>query len=121
MKSRVGSKGFWIAMTILLLFILYWGTGFLLVLKQQRDKAAVRQYIGRVQPMLAADPRFKEVRFMGYSCDNVMYPYMPIFGTVSSQEDWDALDNLIRTCKPPVSIWVREVRVVPDHAMPKVP
>lgn len=121
MKSRVGSKGFWIAITTLLLFVLYWGAMSLLGLKQRRDKAAVREYITRVQPLLAADSRFKEVRLMGYSCDNVMYPYMPIFGTVLSQKDWDDLNRIIQTSKPPVSIWVPSVRVVPDHPPPKVP
>jgi hypothetical protein len=93
----------------------------LLGLKQRRDKAAVREYITRVQPILAADSRFKNVRLMGYSCDNVLYPYMPIFGTVPSKEDWDALNYLIQTSKPPVSTWMGSVRVVPDRALPKVP
>lgn len=121
MKSRVGSKGFWIVITVLLLFMLYWGAMSLLGLKQRRDKAAVRDYIARVQPILAADSRFKEVRLMGYSCDNVMYLYMPIFGTVPSQRDWDALNYLIQTSKPPVFTWVGSVRVVRDHSSPKVP
>lgn len=121
MKSRVGSKGFWIAITVLLLFTLYWGAMSLLGLKQRRDKAAVRAYITRVQPILAADFRFKDVRLMGYSCDNVMYPYMPISGTVSSQKDWDTLNNLIQTSKPPVSAWVGSVRVISDHVLLKVP
>ena len=118
MKSRVGSKGFWIAITILLLFVLYWGAISLLGLKQSRDKAAVREYIKRVQPILAADSRFKNVRLMGYSCDNVMYPYMPISGTVPSKRDWDDLNHVIQTSRPPVSIWVPSVRVAPDHAEP---
>ena len=101
--------------------MLYWGAMSLLGLKQRRDKAAVRDYIARVQTILAADSRFKEVRLMGYSCDNVMYPYMPIFGTVSSQRDWDDLNRIIQTSKPPVSIWVPSVRVAPDHALPKIP
>jgi hypothetical protein len=121
MKSRVGSKGFWIAITVLLLLTLYWGGISLLGLKQRRDKAVVRAFITRVQPILAADSRFKDVRLMGYSCDNVMYPYMPIFGTVPSQKDWIALNDIIQTSKPPVSIWVRSVQVLSDHAPPKVP
>jgi len=121
MKSRVGSRGFWVAIAALSIFVLWWGVMSLFVLKQNRDKAAVREYTTRVRPMLAADPRFKDVQLMGYSCDNVMYPYMPIFGKVSSQEDWDALDNLIQTCKPPVAIWVRSVRVAPEQSPPKAP
>ncbi len=121
MNSRVGCRGFRIAIAALLLLVLYWGVMSLLGLKQRRDKAAVREYINRVQPMLAADPRFKEVRLVGYSCDNVMYPYIPVFGTVPSQEDWEALGNLIRTSKPPASISLGLVRAVPEHRTPKVP
>ncbi len=121
MMSRIGSKGFWIAITILLLIVLSWGAMSLLGLKQRRDMAAVREYIIRVQPILAADSRFKDVRLLGYSCDNVMHPYMPILGTVQSQKDWEALNCIIQTSKPPVSIWVASVFVVPDQAPPKVP
>jgi hypothetical protein len=123
MKSRVGSKGFWVAIVVLLLFMLYWGAMSLLGLKQRRDKVAVRDYIARVQPVLAADPRFKEVRLLGYSCDdNVMYPYIPVSGTVPSQTDWEALNHLIQTSKPPVSISLFVVRVVAtDRSPPKTP
>jgi hypothetical protein len=118
MKSRVGSRGFWSAITVILLFLLFWGAVSLLGLKQRRDKEAVREYITRVRPILAADSRFKDVRLMGYSCDSVWSPYIPIDGTVPSQNDWNALNNIIQTSKPPVSIWVPSVRVVPDHALP---
>ena len=119
MTSRVGSKGFWIAITALVMLSLYWGSMSLLGLKQRRDKAAVRAYVAKVQPLLTSDPRFKDVRLMGYSCDNVMCPYMPIFGMVTSQEDWNALDTLIQTSHPPVSIWVKSVRVRQEnHKIP---
>jgi hypothetical protein len=67
MKARVVSREFWIAMTVILLFLLYWGAGSLLGLKQRRDKEAVRKYITRVRPILAAESRFKNVSLMGYS------------------------------------------------------
>jgi hypothetical protein len=111
MKSRVGSKGFWIVIALLMLIVIAWGSITLLDLKQRRDKQVVRAYIARVQPMLTVDPRFKEVRLEGYSCDNVMHPYMPIFGAVKSHEDWEALDYLIRTSKPPVFTTCASVRI----------
>ena len=72
MKSRIGSKGFRIALAALGLLLLFYGTLCLLGMKQNRDKAAVREYINRVQPMLEVDPRFKDVRLAGYSCDFVL-------------------------------------------------
>ncbi len=83
----------------------------MLGLKQRRDKEAVRTYIAKMQPVLSADPRFKDVRLMGYSCDSVFSPYMPIFGTVPSQADWDTLNHLIRTSRPPVDANVLVVQV----------
>ncbi len=63
--------------------------------------AAVREYVNRVQPQLAADPRFKDVRLLGYSCDYITHPYIPVDGTVPSQQDWEALEQFIRTSRPP--------------------
>jgi hypothetical protein len=121
MKSRIGSKGFRLAIAVLVLLALVVGGTFALEFKQSHDKAAVREYVTRVRPKIAADPRFQDIRLMGYSCDNVLYPYMPIFGTVSSQENRDALNNLIQTSKPPVTISVRHVRVSQDNWAPKGP
>ena len=76
---------------------------------QRRDKAAVREYMSRVQPQLEADPRFRDVHLFGYSCDYVRHPYIPVMGRVPSQKAWDALDSFIRESKPPVFISVRTV------------
>lgn len=115
MKSRGRSTGFWIVMSLLATLVLFWGYTGLLGLKQRRNKEAVRAYIARMQPILSADPRFKDVRLMGYSCDSVFHPYMPIFGTVPSQADWAALDSLIRTSQPPVDATLRLVMIGADR------
>ena len=73
--------------------------------------AAVREYMSRVQPQLAADPRFQEVQLLGYSASYIRQPYIPVLGSVASQQDWDALDRFVRESKPPVFISVRTVSV----------
>jgi hypothetical protein len=78
-------------------------------IRQQRDKAAVGDYIARVQPQLLADHRFNDVHLLGYGCDYIRYPYIPVIGHVVSQKDWDALDSFICESKPPVFISVRTV------------
>jgi hypothetical protein len=82
--------------------------------RQQRDMAAVTDYVARVQPQLTADVRFSEVQLLGYSASYIRHPYIPVLGRVSSQEDWDALDRFIRDSNPPVYISVRTVRIGPD-------
>ncbi|HEY3853520.1 MAG TPA: hypothetical protein VGO67_03905 [Verrucomicrobiae bacterium] len=121
MKTRVGSKAFWIAAALFAVFAAFWGSMELIGFKQRRDKAAVRAYIDRVQPLLLADTRFKYVRLLGYSCDSVWSPYMPISGTVPSQADWDALQYLIQTSRPPVFASVAVVVVDSNNKGPKTP
>jgi hypothetical protein len=121
MKLRKGSIIFWICLSVLVIFVLWWGLMAGLGVKQRRDKAAVQAYIVRVQPVLSADPRFKDVRLAGYSCDSVMLPYLPIFGTVRSQEDWESLNNLIQVSHPPVAATVRSVSISPEHKAPQFP
>jgi hypothetical protein len=121
MQSRLGSRGFWIAVSALILFMLYWGAMSLLGLKQRQDQKAVREYITKVQPILAADARFKYVKLLGYSCDNVLYPYMPVSGKVRSKNDWGTLNYLIQTSKSPVSISLGTVRVALDRTPSKTP
>jgi len=119
MKRRFGSTGFWIAITLLGIISAMCGWQALLSLKQRHDMTAVREYVGRVQPQLAADSRFKDVRLLGYSCDYVTHPYIPVDGSVASQQDWQALDDFIRASKPPVFISVRTVFVAPSGETPK--
>ena len=113
MKEHATSRGFRITLTAIVLVVLVFGglTWYFtsLAAMQQRDKAAVREYMGRVQPQLVADPRFSDVHLLGYSCDYIRRPYIPVTGSVASQKDWDALDSFIRESKPPVFISVRTV------------
>jgi hypothetical protein len=120
MKPCVGSKGFRIVVGLLAASSFFGGFMALLGFKQRCDKEAVRAYVAKMQPILSADPRFKDVRLMGYSSDSVFSPYMPIFGTVPSKADWDALDHLIRSSGPPVSANV-DVVLVRDHRARSIP
>ena len=69
---------------------------------QDQDKEAVRSYVARIQPIVSADARFKDVRLGHCVWDNILSPCMPIYGTVSAKEDWDAFSNLIVSSHPPV-------------------
>jgi hypothetical protein len=111
MKFYDGSKRWWIFVSVFALIVGLLGWGAYWSIRQQRDKAAVRDYITRVQPQLLADQRFKDVQLLGYSCDYIRYPYIPTWGRVRSQKDWDALDSFIRESKPPVFISVRMVGI----------
>ncbi len=77
--------------------------------------AAVREYMSRIQPQLAADARFREVQLLGYSASYIRHPYIPVLGQVASQQDWEALERFIRESKPPVAISVRTVLVGTNH------
>ena len=65
-------------------------------LKASIDERRVLDYVRRVQPRIAADPRFKYVRLNGTS----------LSGCVSNIEVLGALQSLIDTSKPPFPISV---------------
>jgi hypothetical protein len=114
-KERTASRGVKLVLAAIALIVVVLG-GFSwffssLAARQHRDMAAVKDYVARVQPQLAADPRFQEVQLLGYSASYIRHPYIPVLGRVSSQQDWDALDRFIRESKPPVFISVRTVFV----------
>jgi hypothetical protein len=117
-KRPIGSKGFLITIGVLGLFIVAFAFP---GIKQRRDMATVREFINRVQPQLVADPRFKGVQLLGYSCDYIMHPYIPVDGTVASRQDWQALESFIRASKPPVFISVRTVRVASSEETAQTP
>jgi hypothetical protein len=111
MKFYDGSKRWWIFVSVFAVIVALLGWGAFWSIKQQRDKAAVRDYISRVQPQLLANSQFKDVELLGYSCDYIRYPYIPVVGRVASQKDWDALDRFIRQSRPPVFISVSTVGI----------
>jgi extradiol dioxygenase family protein len=120
MKFYDGSKRFWIVVSVfgVIVAILGWFT--FLAIKQRRDMAAVREYVSRVQPQLDADPRFKDVRLLGYSCDYIMHPYMPVLGTVPTQRDWEALGSFIRDSKPPFHVTLNIVYIGSNQEPPSI-
>jgi hypothetical protein len=104
MKFYDSSKRCWIFISAFGLIVASLIWPIFLSVKQHKDMAAVRDYINRVQPQLLADSRFKDVRLLGYSDDYIMHPYMPVLGTVQTQQDRKALEDFIRASKPPVYI-----------------
>jgi hypothetical protein len=84
----------------------FWGV------TMHRDKAAVLDYIARVQPQLSADERFKDVHLLGYLGIPFRYRLIKIDGHVASQKDKDALNVFIRESKPPLDVAVGVVRIV---------
>src|SRR5438270_12792140 len=60
MKFYDGSKRWWIVVSVFVVIVVIIGWAGYWSIKPQRDMAAVRDYISRVQPQLLADPRFKD-------------------------------------------------------------
>ncbi|WP_395747535.1 hypothetical protein [Prosthecobacter sp.] len=72
-----------------------------IVVLQQSDMWLTSRYIQRMQAQLRADARFKEVRLIGYSCDFILFPYIPVGGSVASEEDRKELNRLLKAGHPP--------------------
>ncbi|MEZ5384545.1 MAG: hypothetical protein R3F13_03410 [Prosthecobacter sp.] len=72
-----------------------------LVVLQQTDMWFTAMYIDQMQDRLNADPRFKGVRLIGYSDDFVLFPYIPIGGSVANEDDLKALNQLLKESHPP--------------------
>jgi hypothetical protein len=76
------------------------------------DKMA-EEYAARVSPLVAADPRFKDVlvyRFSGFGCARV-------HGWVATETDLEALHRFIEGTSPPKNIrmmWTVEIDANPD-------
>jgi hypothetical protein len=107
------SKAFWIGIATVVVLL---GIPTALALKQRSDMAAVQKYVERIQPRLSADSRFNGVRLLGYSCSTIMHPYIPMSGTVPTQQDWDDLKKLIQNSEPPVFISINGVTIGPNQA-----
>lgn len=73
----------------------------ILIALQQTDMWLTARYIQRMQARLQEDPRFKDARLIGYSDDFILYPYIPVGGSVASEEDLRALNQLLRESRPP--------------------
>ncbi len=105
MKFYDSSKRSWVFISVFVVIVAVLGWGMPSAIKQHRDRAAVRDWINRVQTQLLADPRFKDVQLFGYCCDDdVRYPYIPVLGWVADKKDWDALDRFIQKSEPPAYI-----------------
>ncbi len=115
MTSYMSVKGLKIALPIVLLLIAGVASLSFLLFKQHRDMAAVGSYINRLQPALAADPRFKEVRLLGYSCDYLVHPYIPVTGRVATPQDYKALETYIHASKPPIFLSVKTIEIGTNH------
>jgi hypothetical protein len=79
--------------------------------QQSKDVAAVREYVSKINPQLAGDLRFEEVSLLGYRCEDGARAYIGLGGTVSSQDDWDALNTLITDSHPPIVANVQTVLI----------
>ncbi len=72
-----------------------------LMVLQKTDMWLTARYIQQMQPRLQADSRFKDVRLICYSNDFVLSPYIPVGGSVASEEDLRELNRLLRESDPP--------------------
>ncbi|MBI3413719.1 MAG: hypothetical protein HY043_00130 [Verrucomicrobia bacterium] len=115
MKEWFRTYKWWMAVTVLVLSVLLHGLLWSLTLKQEREQArvmaAVQKYIERFQLQIAGDSRFQEVRLLGYDRNNPSEPCVAATGTVSSRQDWVALENFILNSNPPIPVSARSVLV----------
>lgn len=65
------------------------------------DLLLTNLYIARVQPRLHSDPRFADIRLICMSCDFILFPYIPISGSVATEEDRRALLHILHQARPP--------------------
>lgn len=72
-----------------------------LVVLQQSDMWLTSRYIQRMQAQLQADARFMDIRLIGYSDDYILFPYIPIGGSVASEEDLAELQRRLKASNPP--------------------
>lgn len=72
-----------------------------LVVLQQSDMWLTARYIQHMQAQLRTDARFKDVRLIGYSNDFVLFPYIPVGGSVASEEDLAELKRRLKASNPP--------------------
>ena len=81
-------------------FITFFGSGFAVGTLQRTDIWLTNRYIARMQTLLAAEPRFQKVQMLGYSCDYILFPYIPVHGDVSTEQDRQDLDRLLKSSSP---------------------
>jgi len=74
-----------------------------IVTLQRTDIWLTHRYMARMQARLLADPRFKDVRLICYSDDYVLFPYIPVSGTVATGEDRFELARILRESHPPAA------------------
>ena len=72
-----------------------------LVILQQSDMWLTSRYIKRMQFQLRNDARFKDVRMIGYSDDYILFPYIPVGGSVASKADLRELNRVLKAEHPP--------------------
>lgn len=72
-----------------------------LVVLQQSDMWLTARYIQRMQPQLRNDARFKDVRLIGYSNDCILFPYIPVGGSVASEAYLRELNRILKEGHPP--------------------
>jgi len=87
-----------VAVALLSVFVGFYAS---LVVLQQSDMWLTSRYIQRMQAQLQADARFKEVRLIGYSDDYILFPYIPVGGSVASEEDLAELKRRLKASNPP--------------------
>ncbi len=89
-----------------------------IIILSATDMFLTKRYIARMQPQLRSDPRFANIRLLGMSCDYVLFPYIPIFGSVASEEDRRALLHTLHQAHPPAHIDAIVIRI--GNAPPSV-
>lgn len=81
------------------------GFGMAVSALQKTDRWLTDRYARRMQSELRADSRFKEVRLLGYSNDFILAPYIPVAGSVESDEDLGELNRILRESRSPAFVW----------------
>ena len=95
-----GLRGRIVSIVVALLGV-WVGFGASLFILQQSDMWLTSRYIHRIQPQLRNDARFKDVCLIGYSNDFILFPYIPVGGSVASEEDRRELNRVLKEAHPP--------------------
>ena len=82
-----------------------------LFILQRTDVWITERYIHQMREKLHAEPRFKDVRLICYSDDYILFPYIPIAGSVPTEDDRKELHRILKESHAPAYVTATMVRV----------
>ena len=88
------------------------GHGLSLIALEETDQLRYEKYTARMQAEFATDPRFQRIEFLSsFSADYMLFPYIPLTGTVPTAQDRKELGTLLISSAPPFYVSASGVQI----------